>query len=211
MGEASGFSREVSVRGLALAVVLVSVLPACGGQDEQAATPMTTQTGTPTGSEIASSGPAPASSIVGTWKRLTTCDERVEALRDAGLGEFAAEHAAGEGWIPGVTSAEQIKDPDHPCKGAVPLEHEHFFTQDGLFGSTDDQGDQVDDGTFRVIDEDTIVIEKEFGDVRFHYLIENDGSLKLDPVMPECARNGCFAAQWAVAMAYPGMPWEPVE
>ena len=84
-----------------------------------------------------------------------------------------------------------------------------FFTDDGLFGSTDDQGDQVDDGTYRVIDEDTIVIEKEFGSVRFNYRIHDDGTLLLDPVMPNCTKNGCFAAQWAVAVAYPGLAWKP--
>jgi hypothetical protein len=35
-------------------------------------------------------------------------------------------------------------------------------------------------------------------------------SLVLDPVMPNCAETGCFAAQWAVAVAYPGLPWRPV-
>ena len=134
--------------------------------------------------------------------------DRVAALESAGLGKFAVEHAAGQGWIPGVTSPEQIKDPEHPCQGAIPLKHGHFFTEDGLFGSTDDQGDQVDDGTYRVLDEDTIIVEKEFGDVTFNYRIQDDGTLLLDPVMPNCAKNGCFAAQWAVAVAYPGLPWE---
>jgi hypothetical protein len=125
----------------------------------------------------------------------------VQALKDAGLGRFAAEHAAGEGWLPGVTSPDQIKDPEHPCKGAVPLKHGHFFTADGLFGSRDDGGDQVDDGTYRVLDQNTVVIEKEFGNVTFDYQVRQDGSLMLDPVMPKCAKTGCFAAQWAVAVA----------
>jgi hypothetical protein len=25
--------------------------------------------------------------------------------------------------------------------------------------------------------------------------------------MPPCAKTGCFAAQWAVSVAYPGLPW----
>jgi hypothetical protein len=195
------------MRVLALAVPLVVVLAACGANDESAAAPTTTST--PSSSSTSSS--ASTSSIVGTWERLTTCEQLVSALKAAGLGKFAVESAAGGGWILGVTSPEQIEDPQRPCKGAVPLEHQHFFTDDGLFGSNDAQGDQVDDGTYRSMNKNTIVVSKEFGDVRFHYLIRDDGSLMLNPVMPECAKNGCFAAQWAVAVAYPGLPWRPVE
>jgi hypothetical protein len=193
------------MRVLAIAVALLLSLAACGGDDKPAAESI----GTETPAETSESSPSPTTPIMGNWQRVTTCDERVAALEEAGLGEFAIEHAAGEGWIPGVTSPDQIKDPEHPCKGAIPLKHGHFFTEDGLFGSTDDQGDQVDDGTYSVIDQDTIVIEKEFGNVTFNYRIQDDGTLLLDPVMPKCTKNGCFAAQWAAAVAYPGLPWQP--
>ena len=56
-----------------------------------------------------------------------------------------------------------------------------------------------------------VVIDKEFGKVTFHYSISPDGStLMLDPVLPACAEQGCFDAQWAVAVAYPGLPWERI-
>jgi hypothetical protein len=55
-----------------------------------------------------------------------------------------------------------------PCEGAVPLKHSHFFTTEGLFGSRDAEGDQVDDGTYRMPSERTVVVTKEFGDVAFH-------------------------------------------
>lgn len=189
-----------------IVVVLVLSLTGCG--DDQPATEPGSA-GSPTESTEPVPGEAPE--IMGSWQRVTTCEQRVAALKNAGLGEFAVEHAAGEGWIPGISSPDQIKDPQHPCQGAVPLQHGHFFTEDGLFGSTDDRGDQVDDGTYRVIDQNTIVIEKEFGDVTFDYRVDSDDSLFLDPVMPKCAENGCFAAQWAVAVAYPGLAWERVE
>lgn len=181
-------------------VALVLALAGCS-TDEPTDAASPTESTEPTAS--------PTAAIVGHWQRVTTCEERVKALKDAGLGRFAAEHAAGEGWIPEVTSPGQIEDPRHPCEGAVPLKHGHFFTEDGLFGSTDDQGDQVDDGTYRVIDQDTIVIKKEFGNVTFDYQVR-DRSLFLDPVMPACTEAGCFAAQWAVAVAYPGLPWTRV-
>lgn len=194
------------MRNFAIAAGLLLLLAGCGGDDKSAAQPASTSAPT----ETSESTPSPTATIVGNWQRVTTCDERVTALERAGLGKFAVEHAAGEGWIPGVTSPEQIKDPEHPCEGAIPLKHGHYFTEDGLFGSTDDQGDQVDDGTYHVIDEDTIVVEKEFGNVTFNYRIQDDGTLLLDPAMPKCTKNGCFAAQWAVAVSYLGLPWEPV-
>ena len=197
------------MRVLAFAVALLLAATGCSAGEDIISAPSTTPTqpsSTPTSGSLPSA--SPSAELVGEWRRLTTCQQRVEALSAAGLGQFAAEHAAGEGWLPGVHSPDQIKDPDHPCRGAVPLEHSHFFTEDGLFGSRDAAGDQVDDGTYRAIDDNTIVITKEFGDVTFHYRISDDGStLLLDPVMPECAKSGCFAAQWAVSVAYPGLPW----
>lgn len=192
------------MRVLALVVALLVVATGCGADDDATTQPSSTAT-----SRSPRPRPSPAAALVGEWQRLTTCRERVQALSAAGLGQFAAEHAAGEGWLPGVRSPDQIKDRDHPCRGAVPLTHSHFFTEDGQFGSRDDVGEQVDDGTYRVVDDNTIVISKEFGDVTFHYRISDDGSsLLLDPVMPECANKGCFAAQWAVSVAYPGLPWQ---
>ena len=57
-------------------------------------------------------------------------------------------------------------------------------------------------GTYRLADDRTVVI----GEVSFHFRIRGD-TLFLDPVLPACIKNGCFEAQWAVAVAYPGLPW----
>jgi len=62
------------------------------------------------------------------------------------------EFVAGNSFVPGVTSADQISDPTNPCKGAVPRRHAHFFTKSGAFGSLDWRGRRVDDGMYRVID-----------------------------------------------------------
>ena len=189
------------------ALLVSTLLVGCGSDspdsesapEDRSATPAPTTTATATPSEL-----------VGEWQRMTTCQQRVQALREAGLGEFAAEHAAGEGWIPGVTSVDQLKDPKKPCRGAVPLRHGHFFTADGLFGSRDADGNQVDDGTYTLPNDRSVVVTKEFGDVTFTFDIRDD-KLFLTPVLPDCATNGCFAAQWAVAVAYPGLPWERTE
>ena len=189
------------------AVLLVAnlSLTACGSDGDGAAAPEpasnTSATATPSDSPSPSADPT---SIVGEWSRTTTCQQRADALEAAGLGRFAAEHAAGDGFVPGVSSVDQLEDLQHPCKGAVPQVHSHFFTADGRFGSRDAQGNQVDDGTYEKQGDDAFVI----GQVTFHYSVSADGTtLVLDPVLPMCAEKGCWDAQWAVAVAYPGLPW----
>lgn len=182
----------------ALAALLV--MTACGGDEEP-----TTKTGAPP--SRSATGQAIESPIVGDWERLMTCEERVSALEKAGLGQFAGEHVAGNEMIPGISFDEpELVDPENPCKGAVPRKHGHFFTSEGLFGSTDHKDRQVDDGTFELVDDRTVVITNPDASVTFDFRIE-DGRLFLDPVIPSCVKTGCWEAQWAVAVASPGRPW----
>ena len=51
-----------------------------------------------------------------------------------------------------------------------------------------------------------MVMTKEFGDVTFRF-VADDEKLVLTPVLPECVKGGCFAAQWAVGMSYPRLEW----
>ena len=51
---------------------------------------------------------------------MTRCRELVYALEKAGLDQFVLDNVVGNGFLPGVTSPDQIADPKHPCKGAVP-------------------------------------------------------------------------------------------
>jgi hypothetical protein len=184
------------------AIALLLAATGCGG-DEQA----TTGPSPPAREDALSSEAAIASPVVGSWDRVMTCEERVAALQEAGLGQFAAEYVAGNQMVPGVSFDEpELIDPDKPCEGAVPRKHGHFFTSDGSFGSTDHRGDQVDKGTFELRDDQTMVIANEDASVAFNFRVEND-ELFLDPVMPNCVTNGCWEAQWAVAVASPGRPW----
>ena len=133
----------------------------------------------------------------------------MEILTKAGFKRQVALAAIAEnGFLPGVSSADQIADPKQPCKGAVPQEHSHFFTADGQFGSRDAQGDQVDDGTYKIVDDRTFVVSKEFPDVTFHYRIAGD-TIRFDPVVPACAPS-CFEAIWSVMVAFPGKTWDRV-
>jgi hypothetical protein len=67
------------------------------------------------------------------------------------MEQLVDEFVAGNGFIPGigVEDPEQV-DVERPCRGAVPRVHSHFFTEDGEFGSRDWNGDDVDDGRYRV-------------------------------------------------------------
>jgi hypothetical protein len=148
------------------------------------------------------------SALVGVWERETHCEELVSALTDAGLDRWVLESVAGNGFVPGVTTPDQIADPANPCDGAVPRVHSHFFDPHGVFVSLDWTGAPVDDGMYEVIDEGTFVVSKEFPDVTFHYTIEGT-SIRFEPVIPDCSPD-CFEAAWSVSVAYPGESWELV-
>ena len=147
--------------------------------------------------------------LVGTWERETTCEELVSELTDAGLEQWVLEGVAGNGFVPGVRGPDQIADASNPCDGAVPRIHSHFFTDDGQFGSLDWNGDPVDDGTYEIIDGDTLVVSKEFPDVTFDFSIDGE-TLSLEPVIPECSPD-CFEAAWSVSVAYPDETWHRVD
>ena len=192
---------------LAGAVAVLVLMCGCAAEEPDTSGGTPAAASEPSASSSEADQPSP---LVGAWRRTTTCEERVQALEDAGLGSFAADHAAGEGWIPDVSSVDQLPDPANPCQGAVQRDHEHFFTASGEFGSRDADGMQVDDGTYEVADSQTVVIHKEFGDVTFRFDVMGE-MLHLYPELPDCAGEGCFAAQWAVAVSYDGLPWQRVD
>jgi hypothetical protein len=188
---------------LILVASLALLAAACGGADD------TSGTASATSAATTITAGAVASPLVGEWRRIQTCEEVLEILTKAGFNkQVALENIAGNGFLPGVSSPDQIADPKHPCKGAVPQAHSHFFTADGQFGSKDHQGDQVDDGTYKITDDRTFVVSKEFPDVTFHFRVTGD-TIRFDPVVPSCA-PGCFEAVWSVMVAFPGKTWERV-
>jgi len=147
------------------------------------------------------------SPLVGTWRRTTTCAELVSALKAAGMRKMIVEFVAGNGFIPGVVSPDQIADPTNPCAGAVPRRHSHFFTRGGAFGSLDWNGHQVDDGTYTITRPGTVVVFKEFPRVTFRYRIQGK-TVTFTPTVPK----GCtsFRCAWAISVAYPGKVWKRV-
>lgn len=188
---------------LVLAVALaMCVTTGCGSDDNKSA-PTTTNA-------VTSQPPVPA--LIGTWTRVTTCEEAVERQMQAGFPDRAFDNIPGQ-FLPDIESTTEISDPSHPCVGAVPVEHSHFFTEDGAFGSLDAGGEQVDDGTFEIVDDNTFVIPYVFDDeaidIEFDYAVTGD-SITFEPRLPaDCTSDRCQeAASWAVSVAYAGLTWE---
>ena len=139
----------------------------------------------------------------------------VEALEQEGLGALAPAMLAGNGLVRG--SPKQLAQKDDICEGAVPRVHSHFFTETGLFGSLDYNDQQVDDGEYEIVDDDTVLIGG--GPSEFTYHIAEDGqTLSLEPVIPASDKRQALAdplefsgAGWSVAVAFPGSTWERVD
>ncbi|HEX6578672.1 MAG TPA: hypothetical protein VF082_09915 [Jiangellaceae bacterium] len=185
----------------AAAVIALLLMPGCGSDGEPTATPA------PSAQPTTQMRPSP---LVGEWQRVNMCEELAQALTRAGLENTIPEMVAGAELVPGVVNdPNQLADKSQPCQGAVPRIHSHFFSESGQFGSRNHEGEQVDDGPYRIIDDTTVVI----GDpgVTFHYVITDDNhTLMLDPVLPDCAPQGCFEAGWSVSVAFPGHTWERI-
>ena len=188
---------------------IILMLAACGGS---ATAPSPSKSAAASEPEPAATASAPASidsPIVGEWIGTHDCERIVEALRAAGFDEpTVIEVVVGERLVPDAESPEDLADPTDPCADAVPREHGHFFTGAGEFGSTDFDGEQVDDGTFTVVDEDTVVISPNFAEgnspaTEFGYAIDGD-TLILEPIVPE----GCmeFVCLWSIMVAMAGEP-----
>jgi hypothetical protein len=78
-----------------------------------------------------------------------------------------------------------------------------IFTEFGSFGSLDWRGEQVDEGTYQIVDDRSFTI----GDATFHFTIEGD-AIRFEPVLPDrCAGFDCV---WMLAVASPGYTWERV-
>jgi hypothetical protein len=129
-------------------------------------------------------------------------------FESAGLAESHADWLTGNffGGSPAPTGSDV-------CRGARgPLEHAHFFTADGRFGSRDENGEQVDDGDYLAVDASTLAFPShatEFayaGDLVVGYAIR-DGVLAFDVNLPTPCDGACADAYaWALS-AFASGPW----
>ena len=158
---------------------------------------------------VVSSPSEPVAPIVGRWQQLHTCQELVDALNALGLGALAPG-VVGD-YFPDQTF-DELAAKDDLCAGAKPQQHSHFFTADGLFGSLDQYGNQVDDDAYVIVDSNTIQI----GPGTFDYSIQG-GTLQLTPIITDKQRREALrhpeeftTAGWMVAVSYPGTKWKNV-
>ena len=195
-------------------LLLLSLAGGCGDDTESRADAPTSE-GTPSpSSTVASPSPSsPVALIVGKWKQpanVHTCENFVRSMDEEGLlaaVESSPPYVPGESW-------QQVAE--RFCKG--PLEdwdvaHYHFFDAEGLFGSLNQDEQQVDDGTYTILGTHTFKI----GQSKFRYTVHGN-TLTMDPVITAAQREealakpGGFAdAVWMVAVAVPGTSWNRVD
>ena len=190
-----------------LLVALTVLAAGCGGSNES------TPSEEPSSSEptTAATTETAAPPIVGRWEQVHSCEQLVKALAKAGL-RAVAPAMVGD-YFPGRSPKQLARKPD-VCEGAKPEPHSHFFTEDGSFGSLDEEDNQVDDGPYEVVDDDTLrIVEGEF-----RYRIMDDSTLVLHPVIPAAEKRRALArplefspAGWQVAVSYDGLPWKRVD
>ena len=114
------------------------------------------------------SGP-PLPPLVGQWQLLRTCAPIVAALTRAHRTDLIPHDVTEllEG-VPENGPLPKTWNRAHPCASAKPpTAHSHTFWADGTFNSYNENGQQVDDGTYVIVDDHTLRI----GDWTFHYLV----------------------------------------
>ena len=160
----------------------------------------------------AQSGTAKSSPIVGRWQTVRTCQDIVGALKTAGLRPLAPVMVGD--YFPNQTP-QQLSKKKNLCQGAKPQIHSHFFTASGAFGSLDQHGEQVDDGTYQV-NGSTLKIGNS--DVSGSFRFRTQGkTLMLRPLLTPALKREALAdplnfhpAGWMVAVALNGKPWNRV-
>jgi hypothetical protein len=170
-----------------LAVLILGPL-GCGSDDsddESAATTTTTS--------VEERDTAVDTGLVGEWSTENVCVDQVRAFREAGLDDLVSE------WVEDYPG--QKPTASNPCQGARPIEHSHGFGESGSFASYDQNGQQVDDGIYTLVDDRTLTL----GDppVAVHYRIEGDRAT-FDVVAPDCKTKRCReSAAYVTSVFFP--------
>ncbi len=193
--------------GLLVAGALVYAL---GDDSAGSAAPTAAIPGPTTSVETSSPTTVPADTpVLGSWHRAQTCQEMLAAFEAVGLADSQREWMQRNffGGEPGPYTGDA-------CAGAAgPVEHEHFFTAAGEFGSHDGNGETVDGDDFAVVDDDTLVFPSHARDFRYEGDVLVDYSVNGDVVtfevqMPDECSGACVDAYaWAV-WAFATGPWQ---
>ena len=207
------FKRRVVI---SVFVLSAAAVVACGDDSDSEADATATEESTVSTTDSVTTDSVTADSVtaelIGSWHRAQTCAEMLDAFQQAGLDESQI------GWLQGnFFAGEPGPTEGDPCEGALgPLEHDHFFTADGEFGSHDENGEEVDSGDFEVIDDDTVSFPShasEFaydGDLVVDYSVTGDVTT-FEVALPDSCLDTCADAYaWALS-AFASGPWESGE
>ena len=130
------------------------------------------------------------------------------AFTRIGLAESHPDWLAGNflGGSPAPTSG-------NVCAGAQgPFEHSHFFTADGGFGSHDENGQQVDDGDYAVVDADTLSFPSHQAEFKVStpllvdYVVSGD-TATFTVALPASCDAACRDGYAWAASAFASGPW----
>jgi hypothetical protein len=180
----------VKRRAYVLAAYLLLAVGAagCGSNDDSRDELAATATTTP----AEETNTAADTGLVGEWSTENVCEDQVRAFKEAGLPDPGTEWAE----FPGHRRTET-----DPCHGAKPVEHSHSFGENGSFASYDQNGEQVDEGTYTPVDDRTFTL----GDpsVTVHYRIEGDRAT-FDVGEPTCQTKRCReSAAYVTSVFFP--------
>jgi hypothetical protein len=189
------------------AALVVLALAACGGGSQ----------GGGGGGAQDSAESGKENPLVGTWRRERKCDEQVRSMEEAGLAELIPEWVSPSEFAH-VSSAQSLGPSEDPCRGVKDgnLPHDHVFYEDGRFASLDDQGEFVDDGTYKLTDDRTVVLgdDPPAGGPTAHFRFSNNfDTVTFDVVIPDmdtCSERCRESTAYGIAVFYPGLPWQRV-
>jgi hypothetical protein len=161
-----------------------------------------------TAAPSSATAPSLAIDLIGSWHRAQSCQETLAAFDSAGLAESHADWLTGNflGGSPAPSGGDI-------CDGApLAVEHSHFFTASGEFGSHDENGQQVDDGDYVLPSTGLVAFPShatEFafaGELVVGYQIDGD-VVTFTVTLPDPCDESCKNAYaWALS-AFASGPW----
>ncbi len=159
----------------------------------------------------ASASARPSSSvIVGSWTRVQSCQAMRAAFIKAGLADQVQSLV-----VPNFVPQGAAAPSGHECDNAgAPVAHTHFFTADGRFGSRDQNGQQVDDGDYVLVDDRTLSFPSHARDFDFAGSILVGFTVTADTMnfklqIPDHCEGACRVAYgWALSAFYGPTPFQ---
>jgi len=138
----------------------------------------------------------------------------VRELKQAGLAEMIPSHQVLVEEFGTGNAAQSRQDSDDPCQGVNGrLPHDHVFYKDGRFASLNQNGEFVDDGHYRFVDDRTIKFGDPPGNLVHFRFSDDSNTVTFDleiPDMDNCSQLCRDNTGYRLAVFYPGLPWERV-